>query len=455
MKQSNFKFDAPKSKILGKILILAILLLITPALARQTHFSSDDTLRIDLISYSPSPAIIGSESNLKFEVTNTGVRPIKNLEIIPSAIFPLSTQSEKIIISELKSSQSQQFTIKIKINQDAEEDTYNFFLQFQEPTLEQITILSYDVIIKRLERTIASTTATTDPEYIPPGGTGLINIEIENNADFSMRDVEVKLNFSDSVPLAPYQSTSQKQISSIKSQTSETVEFQVIALPDADPGVYRLPFSIIFNDELGNENSRQDYIGLIITKTPEYDLTIEDSTLIRGIRDEITISFSNIGPSNIKYLIMEVLPTKYYKILTAPRTYIGNLEPDDYETAEFDIYPKRFGNIPIKLKLEYKDDLNNPVTEIKEVKTYVYSKTQAKMMGLIPSKTFRNLIIILLIIFIYLTYKSWKTTRNLPNAMKTSALKMLIAAKKIAGKIRWNTLKRIPRKIKIFFIKLK
>ncbi len=440
-----------------KILILAILLLIIPlALARQTEFSESEDIRIDFLRCSPSPITIGSTSILTFEVTNTGPETFKNLEFTAGTYFPLSlTKKDSVTIQELKPGESTKFDFEIKVNSGAEEGTYMFTLEFKEPNIFRISPVSFDIIVKRLQRTVASTRVTTDPEYIPPGGTAFINVEIENNADFSMKDVEVKLNFSDTVPLAPYQSTSQKQVSNIKSQSSETVQFQVIALPDADPNVYRLPFSIIFNDELGNENTRQDYIGVIITKTPEYDLTVEDSTLIRGMKDEITISLSNIGPSNIKYLIMEIIPTKHYKVLTAPRTYIGNLEPDDYETAEFDIYPKRFGNIPIKVRLEYKDDLNNPVTEIREVKTYVYSKIQAKMMGLIPSKFFRNIILLLIIIFIYLTYKNWRLTRNIKKSMKTSSLKMLTVAAIITRKLRWTYIKRIPRKIKIFFIKLK
>ncbi|MFW9881520.1 MAG: COG1361 S-layer family protein, partial [Candidatus Thorarchaeota archaeon] len=290
---------------------------------------------------------------------------------------------------------------------------------------------------------------------IEPGAIALINVEIENNADFAMRDVEVKLNFSDNIPLAPYQTTSQKQIDNIPSKSSETATFQVIALPNADPNVYRLPLHLTFDDELGNENTRQDYMGIIISKKPEYDLTIEDSALIKGINDKITVSLSNIGPSNIKYLIMEVLPSKNYEILSSPRTYIGNLEPDDYETAEFDFYPKKSGDILVNVRLEYKDDLNNPIIDIQEVQTYIYSQTRAKMIGLLPNKFFKNIFLILFIIFFYLSYKAWRTSRNIMASMKQAAMKMLVAFVKILRNLRWNYIKRIPRKIRIFFIKLK
>lgn len=442
-----------------KIILIAIFaLVIMPlALARQIEYSQDNNLKLDLVSYSPSPALIGSTSILKFEVTNIGSNIIANQEIIASTKFPLSvTGSNTITIDSLKPDETKQLEFEVKVSSSAPEGTHVFVLQFEDPTVDsQFTAANFDISVKRLQRTIASTRVTTDPEYIPPGSKALINVEIENNAGFAMKDVEVKLNFSDAIPLAPYETTSQKQIDIIKSNSSEKVTFQVIALPNAEPNVYRLPLSLTFNDELGNENTRQDFIGIIISSKPEYDLTIENSALIRGIKDKVTVSVSNIGPSNIKYLILEVLPSKYYQILNPPRVYIGNLEPDDYETSDFDFYPKTSGSIAIKVKLEYKDDMNNPITDTKDIQVHVYSKTYAKMIGLLPGTISTNFIIfVLFIIFIYLTYKAWRITKNITLSMKQAGFKMLIFAVNVVRHLRWAYIKRIPRKIKIFFIKL-
>ena len=440
-----------------KLIILLIFLLIIPCtLARQSEVINANNLRLDLISYSPSPVIIGSEVTLKFELFNIGTGVVRNFQIITVDKFPFELLSKKNIdILELRSGESYKFEVKLKVMSKVQEDTYQIGLQYYDPFNNRGESIAFDIPIKRIRRTIASTKVTTEPEYIAPGSIALINVEIENNADYSMRDVEVKLNFSGSVPLVPYQTTSQKQIENIPSKSSEIVTFQVIALPDAEPNVYMLPLHLTFDDELGNENTRQDYIGLIISKIPEYDLTVEDSSIIKGIKSSITVSLSNIGPSNIKYLIMEVLPSKAYEILNPPRTYIGNLEPDDYETAEFDFYPKKSGFIPVNVRLEYKDDLNNPIIDIKETKVYVYSQTKAKMMGLLPSTTFKNIFLILIIMFIYFTYKAWRVSRNLTLSMKQSLIKILTIFVKILRNLRWNYIKRIPRKIRIFFVKLK
>lgn len=442
-----------------KILILVfVLLLITPfVLARQTQYSQDNNLRIDLVTISPSPVSLGSTSELTFEATNTGSFTLENLEFSSSAVFPLlPVDTTPVIISSLSQDESKQFKFKVKAATSASEGSYKFTIQFKEPTQEQITVAAFTIPVKRVQRTIASTKVTTTPESIRPGSTAWINVEIENNADFAMRDVVVRLNFTDAVPLAPYRTTSEKQIKLIPADSSETVSFQVIALPDGEPNVYRLPMQMTFDDELGNENKKQDYIGIIIASKPDYDLNLEDSTLIEGKKDKITISLSNIGPANIRYLIMEVMPSKEYKILSTPRTYLGNLEPDDYETAEFDFYPSKSGDIKIKVKLEYKDDLNNPIAEEKEIKAYVYSTLYARWLGLIPGKfTMNTIIFVLGVIFIFLTYKAWRISRDVTNAMKSALLKMLTFAVNVIRHLRWHYLKRIPRKIRLFLITLR
>jgi hypothetical protein len=426
------------------------------ALARQSQIINNNQIRIDLISYSPSPIIIGSEAIISFEIFNTGTSVIKNFQIIAVDKYPFEViGSNTITLPILNPGESYIYNINTRIQQNIKEDTYQFNLQYYSDLNNRYEAIPYDIPIKRLQRTVASTTITTEPEYISPGSTAFINVKIENNADFAMKDVEVKLNFSDNVPIAPYQTTSLKQIDTIVSKSSGTATFQIIALPDAEPNVYKLPLSITFNDELGNENTRQDYIGLVISKKPEYDLTLEDDPLVRGNKGKITVSISNIGPSNIKYLILEVIPTKYYAILNPPRTYIGHLEPDDYETAEFDIYPRMFGDISLKVKLEYKDDMNNPIEETKEIKVHVYSRTYAKMIGLIPNTLFRNILLIVFIIFVYLTYKNWRRTKNFTGSMKQSAISILTVALNVLRHIKWSYIKRIPRKIKIFFVKLR
>jgi len=211
-----------------KEIILVLLLLLIPfALARQTQYSQDNNLRLDLVSISPSPVSLGATSELTFEATNTGTETLTNLEFSPSSKFPLSVVDiTPIIIDKLGPDESKQFKFKVKASSSATEGTYTFTVQFEEPTSQQITVAAYNIQVKRIQRAIASTKVTTIPEYISPGSTAFINVEIENNANFAIKDVVVKLNFTDSVPLAPYKTTSEKQIKIIPADSSETVSFR-------------------------------------------------------------------------------------------------------------------------------------------------------------------------------------------------------------------------------------
>ena len=54
----------------------------------------------------------------------------------------------------------------------------------------------------------------------------------------------------------------------------------------------------------------------------------------------MTIGLSNIGPSDIKFLILEIKSSDEYEILSNTKEYMGNLESDDFETSEFSIVPQ-------------------------------------------------------------------------------------------------------------------
>lgn len=441
-----------------KILLITILLMIPLALAIQTETSEDNVIRIDFLRSTPSPLSTGSEGELIFQVTNLHTKTLSNLEFEIVDKFPITAMQRKITIERINPEQTIQFSFKVKTAKGVEDGIYTIGLQYKQLLFKnnKISSAQFTIPIKTTSRAIASTLITTKPEKISPGSKAKIFIDLQNGATYAMKDVVIKLNFSDTVPIAPISSTSEKSIKLLNPSESKQVDFDVIALPGATPNVYRLPITITFDDELGTENTKRDYVGLIITSDPEYDLGIEDSSLIKGVTSKATISISNIGPSNIKYLTLEVVSTKEYLPIKQTKEYIGNLEPDDFETAEFSIYPKKSGEVNLNIKLKYKDDLNQPVEELKELKVQVYSQREAKRFGLIKKSGLSTLIFyILVIIFIYLTYKNWRKERNISKAMKLAGKRMLIALLNLIRATKPRNLKRLPRKIRIAIIKLK
>ena len=146
-----------------------------------------------------------------------------------------------------------------------------------------------------------------------------------------------------------------------------------------------------------------------------------------------------------------------FVILSNSKTYIGNLEPDDFETAEFDIYMNEQGMVPLNVNIEFRDNYNTKHSESYALELQSYSKGELKKYGLPFTKSNLNKILdsktigyLLLIIFVYLVYKNWKKERDVVKAGKKSFGMMIKGFFRLLGLLRWRYIKRIPRKIQLF-----
>ena len=109
-------------------------------------------------------------------------------------------------------------------------------------------------------------------------------------------------------------------------------------------------------------------------------------------------------------------------------------------------------DIPLDVEIGYRDNYNMKQVTTHSVNLHSYTSRELKKYGL-PCKTSQipSLIIyVLIIIFLYLTYKNWRKEKDVIKASKKSLAVMVKSFFRFLGKIRWKYIKRIPRKIKLF-----
>ena len=241
--------------------------------------------------------------------------------------------------------------------------------QISMPGADALTISSVDV----------------SPEQIIPGGTAEITLNLENNFDRTLSDIEVYLDFSsEKVPIAPYGSGAEMSIEEIKSDKSKTLIFSVIALSDAKPGVYKIPVMIKYTDN-GTEVKKSSLISLSINSNPMLYITAEDSILIKGQGNTLSIKIVNNGLSDVKLLTIKLNEVIGIKMLSQSEVYIGELSSDNFDSAEFKIFVSENApgllNMPVELR--YRDAANNELKETKNLEINAYSKEEAISLGLI------------------------------------------------------------------------
>ena len=234
------------------------------------------------------------------------------------------------------------------------------------------------------------------PEYISPGKNGAIKVTLRNNANFELTDVRVELDLPDEIKFL--NSVSKKKIGKIESGETLDLMFNIISDPGAGGGAYSANITVDYVNHIGDERQDSDEFGILVIKSiPKIFIKVDSTEIYKGNNlGEITLTFVNNNLANLKFLTVELLESEDYKIISANKEYIGDLDSDDFESIDFKLsIDKKKEIIPLKLKLSYMDALNKEYSERLDVPFEVLS---SKELGIVENRTTRAIIIGILII---------------------------------------------------------
>ncbi len=235
-----------------------------------------------------------------------------------------------------------------------------------------------------------------NPDKVLPGGTLKLRITLENVGEEKIKNIIVKLDLSQ-IPFAPLSSSTEQVIDEIRKDDRESVNFALVALPNAESQIYKVPVEIIYN-----ETKKTSLISLEVNAKANLDLILDTTDIIK-VNDlgKVSLKFVNKGLAQIKFLKVTLQEDPGYEILSASSIYIGEVDVDDFESEEFTIIPKT-KNPQLKFNLEYRDINNNEFTENKAVSLNVYTEEEARQLGLTNSNInwiFLALIVLVLVLF--------------------------------------------------------
>jgi len=130
------------------------------------------------------------------------------------------------------------------------------------------------------------------------------------------------------------------------------------------------------------------------------------------------MTITNIGLTEAKYLNIKISETNGLKILGSKKVYIGNIESDDFDNAEFKVFiDKEAGSIiNLPIELNYKDAVNEEYTEQISLKLKAYTVKEAIKLGLIKKNNtgiYAGIVVGLVIIwFVYRKIKKRRRSKN-------------------------------------------
>ncbi len=385
-----------------KTILFATLLLLVGATFTSAQ-EDGPTIELEKQFIEPEPLQIGNYANVFMKAHNVGDEEAENVRIQLEDQFPFETKQDRDDEWRFRSiddGDSVSFRATVKVDSTAvQEDDAE--LKFWKSIDSESRQTQY---IRDLSLRVDDTSLLIDsidfPDRVIAGSTNEMTIGLENIVNNDFRNIDVNLQLDDpELEMAPVES-SRERISHMSANAQEEVTFDLNVDEDADNGVYKLPISLTYESETGQEVETQQTTGIVVGGSPEIRTGIEDTNIIQsGSRDSITFNIINRGPGESRYTEIEILEneTDNFDVLSERNEYLGTMISDDYQTAEFDFFvdEDQEGNLEIPIEVSYVDENGEMQSEIQTVTNRIYSDDEVSLYGLEERGTGIIVIIIL------------------------------------------------------------
>ena len=380
-----------------------------------------DNLDVTMISQIPDSAEPGKYVDVRFKFDNLGSGTAENVEaeILPQ--YPFSMYPGTSAVKSLGSINAQQegnkgvvIKYRLRVDKDALEGQNEIKLRYRTSYGVWVTLPEFEIYVQPYDAILVLDKVVSNPETIKPGERATIGITFKNMAGILLKKIRVKISLG-AAQLVPIGSTNEKVIQTIDKGETARVVFNVMGKPDAIAGVYSVPIQFLYYDNLGNSYSRNSSIGLIVGSEPDLSVNIDSTTIYQaGKLGDVTVKIVNKDVNEIKFLNVNLAESEDYTIISPNDVYVGNIDSDDYETAEFTLFVenKKGEEILLPITLEYKDANNRAYKDDIKLKLPLYGASEAKQLGLIDGNGkvgfFGVIVVVIAGLFIYRRWRKLK-----------------------------------------------
>lgn len=361
--------------------------------------------------YTPFPVEPGTYFDFFASVKNVGKDTLSvTCGLDPKYPFSMDAGEENYrTFTRMAESKEALLNFRVRVSDTAVEGTN--YLDFTCLNIDtgQANTVQFKVSIKAKASTVNIASVTASPATIRPGQKATLTISVDSASPNYLRDFKISLGVgSDALPFAVIGGTNEKLVSEIAPHQSTNFSFDLMAYPSAASGVYKLPIAITYTDKLGRSYSINQSSGLVVGSEPNLEIAAESTEVTRaGSTGKVIFRVMNRGLVNVKTLRLEIQPSKDYVILSAPSQFIGSINADDFETAEFRIHVSENATSPLALnaKMYYSDTSNAEFSSAAMAALPLFTQVEAIQYGLekIPDNTLMYIILILVVL--YLLYK--------------------------------------------------
>lgn len=346
-------------------------------------------LKVVLANQNPDPITPGNFVELNVKISNSGDTAVKDTRIrfVENNNFKIAAGKDTVkeigqipAYSNLASSESYviaKFLVKVAEDTPLGQNPVQFVVESSQGDFDY----EFDVTVQDQNPTIV--VDKFNIETTEAGKSSKLTMEIENTNSISLNNIVVSLGLNDveDKVLSAKTGSNQKVIRNLPAGEKATIEFDIAVSPNAEAKPYLFPVNIDYEDSLENSFSTEVYGSVRVYSTPMVIMRLDSQEKYNVGNGRVTLAISNPGTSRVKGTQIEILPSDSYEILDGSFQYVGDLNPDDFQTIQLNTFVKDT-NAVLKVKLTYLDSYNEKSEEIIEVPLKVYNEEELNSLGL-------------------------------------------------------------------------
>jgi hypothetical protein len=363
--------------------ILAVLLL--SLFVMGSAWAGD--LQATSVSYDPAPVSPGSLVTVWVYVKNNSIYMAENALVMLDVEFPFTLQpgqEAERSLGTMEPFQTTALEYKILVDSKAVDGKHGIkvlsgeeFVSREDPFT--ITVQSRT---PKLEIVESSTTA------ISPGEEESVLLSIKNVGGSIAKDIVVKVNPERTVTSTGVVvereivslGAASTYIASLEQGDQANVQLMLAVNQDATLKNYSIPITMEYFDLNGSEKTGTGYLGLKVAAAAEVDAVLGsvEPKAFPGGTSEVTVDMFNIGLADARYVVVEL--TGQGITVSEPRQFIGTLEADDFDSFKTDVKfdpTVPVGNLPLQLKVIYKDEALQETVVMKELSINIMNPAEA------------------------------------------------------------------------------
>lgn len=377
-------------------------------------------LNVILANQDPDPVSPGNFVYLNVKVSNIGDSQIRvnKLTMLENEHFTLAQKENNdrdlgILSGYSRTDNAKTFVVeKYKILVDKDTPLGLNTLEFEVESDSGKFKYEFNVFVSSNNPLVS--TQNIESKVLKPGEDGKLSITLENLNNMHLNDVKVALQLGDidENSITINQGSNEKFIKHLEAQDNETFVFDISINPEALSKSYLVPIKVSYKDPLENMYENTIYGSVKVFAQPELLLTLNSQSIYNVGKGTFTLAIANPGTSKVKGVQLNLLDSQGYEVVEGKNQYIGDLNPDDFQTIQTEIYVKNVDSDKLKIELNYLDSYDNKKSEIIEVPIKIYTQEELIEYGIVQEQGFSTLIIVIILLVVIVGFFYWRKNKK-------------------------------------------